>query len=177
MTTLTRADPAQPWYREFWPWFLMAGPALVVVASMITYVLAARTENALVADNYYKEGLAINRVLDAARNAATHHYHARLVLTPGEGAQLALTGDGKLPSRLRLMFIHPTHGRLDQTIMLEAAGQGEYRLHAAGFNALAGLQDSPRWYVRVQDEAGAWRLAGQWDRRRASSVEMSSESH
>ena len=46
----------------------MAGPATVVVAGFFTWFLAARTENALVVDNYYKEGLAINQVL--ARDAA-----------------------------------------------------------------------------------------------------------
>ncbi len=30
----------QPWYREPWPWILMAGPATVVVAGLITAWLA-----------------------------------------------------------------------------------------------------------------------------------------
>ena len=33
MTTLTIA---KPWYREPWPWLLMLGPAVVVVAGFIT---------------------------------------------------------------------------------------------------------------------------------------------
>ena len=37
--------------------------AAVVVAGIVTYAIAARTENALVVDNYYKEGLAINAFL------------------------------------------------------------------------------------------------------------------
>ena len=34
--------PAKPWYREFWPWFLMAGPFLAVVGCAITIYLADR---------------------------------------------------------------------------------------------------------------------------------------
>ena len=33
-----------PWYREPWPWFLIAGPAIVVVASLSTAVIAVRSD-------------------------------------------------------------------------------------------------------------------------------------
>ena len=31
---------AKPWYREPWPWIMMAGPAAVVVAGAVTMWLA-----------------------------------------------------------------------------------------------------------------------------------------
>ena len=40
----------QPWYRHPWPWILMAGPAIVVVAGIATAVIAVRTADPLVAD-------------------------------------------------------------------------------------------------------------------------------
>lgn len=40
----------KPWYREPWPWILMAGPAVVVVAGIATMVIAIRTADPLVAD-------------------------------------------------------------------------------------------------------------------------------
>ena len=40
----------KPWYREPWPWILMAGPAIVVVAGIATAVIAIRTSDPLVAD-------------------------------------------------------------------------------------------------------------------------------
>jgi len=45
---------SRPWYREPWPWILMAGPAAVIVAGIFTMTLAYRTEDGLVADDYYK---------------------------------------------------------------------------------------------------------------------------
>ena len=54
---------ALPWYREPWPWLLMAGPALVVVAGLTTAWIAVTHEDGLVADDYYKRGLAINQEL------------------------------------------------------------------------------------------------------------------
>ena len=54
---------AKPWYREPWPWLLMAGPVAVVLAGIATTVLAVTTFDGLVADDYYKQGLGINRVI------------------------------------------------------------------------------------------------------------------
>ena len=40
----------KPWYREPWPWILMAGPAIVVVAGFTTLVIAVRTADPIVSD-------------------------------------------------------------------------------------------------------------------------------
>ena len=62
-----------PWYRERWPWILMSGPAIVIVAGVITTWIAFATSDGLVADDYYKRGLEVNAVLkreQEARNGA-----------------------------------------------------------------------------------------------------------
>ena len=71
-----------PWYREPWPWLLMAGPAAVVVAGFATLWLAVSSNDGLVADDYYKQGLAINQTLQRealtrgmAINVLGHHQH------------------------------------------------------------------------------------------------------
>ena len=61
MASLPETAP-RPWYREPWPWILMAGPAVVVVAGFFTLWLAVSTSDGLVVEDYYKQGLAINRV-------------------------------------------------------------------------------------------------------------------
>ena len=52
-----------PWYREPWPWLLMLGPAIVVVAGLYTAILAVRSDDGLVATDYYRQGLEINKKL------------------------------------------------------------------------------------------------------------------
>jgi hypothetical protein len=39
-----------PWYRQFWPWFIIALPAAVVVASFFTLWLAISNPDHLVLD-------------------------------------------------------------------------------------------------------------------------------
>ena len=85
-TTLmqTSIDRARPWYREPWPWLLMAGPAIVVVAALVTAYLAVSSDDGVVADDYYKRGLVINRVLEREQRAAAL----------GLGAVVAIGDDG-----------------------------------------------------------------------------------
>ena len=40
----------EPWYRQFWPWFIIALPASAVIASFITLWLAVSNPVTLVVD-------------------------------------------------------------------------------------------------------------------------------
>ncbi len=39
-----------PWYKQFWPWFIIALPASVVIASFVTLWLAISNPDYLVVD-------------------------------------------------------------------------------------------------------------------------------
>jgi hypothetical protein len=86
MSKPTQVYAAQPWYREPWPWILMTGPAAVVVAGFVTAYLAVTHNDALVVDNYYKEGLAINRVLERDEAAQKAGYRAQVMFSEDGGA-------------------------------------------------------------------------------------------
>ena len=53
----------RPWYKEPWPWILMVGPVVVIIAGILTAWLAIKSHDGLVEDDYYKEGLAVNQRL------------------------------------------------------------------------------------------------------------------
>jgi hypothetical protein len=68
---MTSTTPAvTPWCRQAWPWFLISLPATAVVAGLITFYLAARGWDGPVANDYYKQGLAINEELTRSSRAA-----------------------------------------------------------------------------------------------------------
>lgn len=51
ITPVRPGGDTQPWYRQFWPWFLIALPAAAVVASMITLWLAVTNKDPLVVED------------------------------------------------------------------------------------------------------------------------------
>ncbi len=57
------AAPSAPWWRHGMVWMLIAGPVAVVVAGFATLALALRTPDPLVAEDYYRRGIEINKTL------------------------------------------------------------------------------------------------------------------
>ncbi len=111
---------ARPWYREPWPWLLMLGPAVVVVAAVVTLWLAVVSNDGLVADDYYKQGIAINQTLARSDRAKALALSAKLRVTADRVRVILAAGAGHAtPSRLRITFSHPTRGGLDQAEVLE----------------------------------------------------------
>jgi hypothetical protein len=148
--------PYAPWYREPWPWILMAIPAAAVVAGFITLYIAAAGSDALVADTYYKDGLAINRMLERDRNAAEHGYRAVvLVGANGSRVRVHLSGQGQLPERVQLRFSHPTRAGLD-------VGVSARRIQPGWYEGEMDLQPAARWDIELEDAQRQWRLRGTW---------------
>jgi len=153
--------PHAPWYREPWPWLLMAGPVTVVIAGLFTAWLAVIHEDGLVADDYYKQGLAINKVIRRESEAATLDLHARILF--GDNRVRVLLR-GAAPQELGLQLVHPTRAGLDRVTRLAARGDGWYE----------GPIDTrgARWHVVLEDAAGTWRLGGDWLAQHGAVVEI-----
>ena len=150
-----RSDLA-PWYRQFWPWFLIALPAVSVVFSIATLVVAVRHADSLVRDDWYKAGLGVNRDLALERAAAQRGLAATLVPS---AAALAVRVDGRdldPGTQLVLLLAHPTDAARDQTLPLRAVGDGEY---------VAPLTAPLRgpWYAALTPAGGGWRLSARVD--------------
>jgi hypothetical protein len=150
-------DTVQPWYRHPWPWILMLGPFIVVVAGFVTAYLAASSNDGLVDDDYYKQGLAINQVTDRSKRAKELGVRAELTVdTERRLVRVVLSNKASIfPQTLRLNIAHPTRSGFDQNLLLHADGLGTY---SAGLGQpLAG-----RWYVVLEDDQREWRLADEW---------------
>ena len=146
----------RPWFREFWPWFLMAFPATAVVAGFITLWLAIESADGMVADDYYKQGLAINRTLAREQMAEQLGLTA---LAHIEAGQVDVNLSGKFvaqPPRLTLRITHPTRAGLDQTITLTHDQRGHYLGHIQ-------LLTQGHWKMLLEDEGKTWRLRGHMD--------------
>lgn len=153
---MTLRGDANPWYKEPWPWLLMSGPAIVIVAGFITLWLAIASNDGLVTDDYYKQGLAVNQRLQRDHLARDLGLHVD-VMRSGNQLRLLLGAEKGiiLPERLTLRLVHPTRAGEDQAVSMIAEGQGFY-----GGTLAAGI--AGRWRVMIEDPAGKWRIQGDW---------------
>ncbi len=147
---------SRPWYREPWPWLLMAGPAIVVVAGFVTAWLAIRSNDGLVAEDYYKQGLAVNQVLERERRGVDMGVKADVLQSGNRLRVLLHVADAAaMPARMTFTVMHPTQAGKDQVVALTPDGQGF-------FGGVLAASVVGRWKVTLEDAAGLWRLDGDW---------------
>ena len=135
--------------REPWPWLLMAGPTTVLVAGAVTTWIAFASHDGVVAEDYYKQGLSINRVLareDAARRLGIS---GEVEFAPGK-LKVTLTGDA--PEALFVHLAHATRAGHDQRLRL-ARAEG-----ATAYEAELPPLAPGRWRLAIEDPRGRWRL-------------------
>jgi uncharacterized protein len=107
---MSEESKSRPWYREPWPWILMSGPALAVVASFASAYLAVHGADPVVDENYYQHGLQINAEL--ARDQQAHRMNLRSDLQlsgvrRGDEVRLRLTSAQPLPdTAVRIRLLH-----------------------------------------------------------------------
>lgn len=154
MTIIENKLGVNPWYREPWPWILMSGPFIVVVAGFVTAWIAVKTNDGLVTEDYYKKGLAANLTIAQSERAVTLGIEAAVKLTAEQVTirMVAIDTNFSFPERISVTFSHPTRAGLDQQVTLEkqdGAYSGKFRLPLSG-----------HWLVLVEDEAHSWRILG-----------------
>lgn len=146
-------DNKRPWYREPWPWILFGLPGIVVIASFVTLYIALQTDDGVVSDDYYKQGMAINKSLERDELAKQKGIHAFVSLREGM-LQMRLKMDNKadLPADLKMHWIHPTRAGADQVVTLKRNGEG--------YEGALAAMPAGRWNVSIEDLAGQWRVVG-----------------
>ena len=123
--TNTDSGAARPWYRQFWPWFIIALPASAVVAGLTTVGIAVVNQDSVVRDDWYKEGKAINQSLARDSRATALGMAADVTvdeITGEVGVRLQQAGQTALPDQLTLYFQHPTQASADQQLVLTRRG-------------------------------------------------------
>lgn len=147
------AEPTKPWYKQFWPWFIIALPATSVVAGLTTVAIAVKNQDSVVRDDWYKDGKFINATFERDRKATELGVAADIQVDDLTGEVLVSLSakENVAPATLTLLFAHPTQSERDQTIALTRQTDGRY--HGLIANALEG-----RYYVDLSDPT--WHLQG-----------------
>jgi len=137
-----------PWYRQLWPWLLISGPAAVLIAGAVTTWIAFASADGLVAEDYYKQGMAVNKVLAREQHAAQLGLSADLQLTQ---EKIVVKLRGAAPEALFVHLAHATRAGYDQRLRLAPVQPGVYE---------AELPELPagRWRIVVEDPRASWRI-------------------
>ena len=76
---MTDGNQQTPWYKHFWPWFIIVLLGTVVTASMFTLHLASQGDDSLVLDGSGGTDVVTERNLAAQMNAMDLGLSAELV--------------------------------------------------------------------------------------------------
>jgi len=156
-TVPNKSADVKPWYKHRWPWLLMLGPAVVVVAGFITIYIAVTQQDALVVDDYYKEGKAINQDLRRDQVAAAMQLGAALRYDAANGRLLGTIESQKKPyaGKVFVSLVHSTQPGKDMKMQAQTDQQGT-------FSVALPMLDIARWQVVIEGEQRDWRLGGEW---------------
>jgi uncharacterized protein len=146
---------AKPWYREPAPWLLAFGPIVAVVAGLYTWHLAASTSDGLVAEDYYKQGLAAAQTIARSEHATALGLLVHLQ-ADAESVRVRLVAKPELtrPASLKLTLSHPTRAGMDKQIELAPTAQGD------AYIARLRMPESGHWLMLIEDQAQTWRVLG-----------------
>lgn len=146
-------DRPTPWYKQAWPWFLIAIPFTAVIMGVVLIDLAITTKDGLVVDDYYWQGKHINQVLDRDHRATALNIDSVVSVDPTEHSielrMISFAGDA--PATMQLNFIHSTRMGFDQKIELTRSGPDQY---------VAKLPELAKGRWNLQLSADDWRVTG-----------------
>ncbi len=154
-TVPMNSNDAKPWYRHPWPWLLMAGPFTVLVAGFITMWISFSGADALVVDDYYKQGKAINQDLRRDRAAAALGLSAYLRYDAANGVLTGRLQGLKQAGAVTVLLVHPTVPGKDIRHSVQANDAGEFKVQIP-------LLERAHWQVQLEDAERRWRLNGSW---------------
>jgi uncharacterized protein len=140
------------WYREPMVWLVIMIPMSAVVMGAVMLTLAISSYDGLVTDDYYKQGLQINRSMERDDRAASFDLVGSVELgAPGEPLEVSLSGNARFhaPEILHLRLFHATRSGLDRHLVLRRTASSRYA--ASGPR----LEPGP-WYLQL--DADGWRL-------------------
>ncbi len=147
-----------PWYKQFWPWFLISIPLASVIAGTFMIIISIDGADTLVNEDYYKEGLAINKQFDKSRKAQQLGLKATLTFAQDK-LQLSLSSQQPITESLTIEFSHATVKAKDFNLRLQQTSEGHY-FTLLSPQQLASIEG--KWYLKLTPHSEQWQLKGRW---------------
>jgi len=151
-------EPSKPWHKYPLVWMMVLIPFTAVIMGVVMIWLAIDTDDGLVADDYYKQGLEINRVIKRDKKAAELGLSAIIEFDNSTRIIRVQFDKGSLeffPKSLPLHLQHATREKSDITVLLDHGMANQYIGHV-NQSISEGI-----WYFEISDKDGAdagWKL-------------------
>lgn len=153
------------WYKEPWLLLVVGGPLIVVCASIFTGVLAWRGSDKVVAEDYYKQGLMINKDLQRDATARELQLSASLSLDlAANRLKMSLSANKNLADIVQVSLAS-SDGRANSVtevirrLPMKQVKRGEYE---GDINVAANFSIATVKLLHVKVETTEWRLTGDW---------------
>lgn len=146
-------EQALPWYKQFWPWFLISIPLSAVVAGIITIYISIQSKDDLVNEQYYKRGIAINHDFAQAKRAHELNLEGDLSIDAKQHQlKINLSQDIGL-NPLTLRFRHAAFEKHDFSLTVTPINS--HTLITPKPNLAQG-----KWYIYLESTEQSWLLRG-----------------
>ncbi|MCA1767401.1 MAG: FixH family protein [Idiomarina sp.] len=143
----------QPWYKQFWPWFLISLPVTVmIVCGVIIYLSISQGNFSMVVDDYYKRGKTINAIIEHVEEAQRRNISFEFTADQGRFTLKYASGQPDELSALRVYFVHTTQAEKDFSRVLTVAADDTYRADIP--------QDiKGKWTITVEPYNKVWKVS------------------
>ncbi|MFZ6872910.1 FixH family protein [Undibacterium sp. Di27W] len=153
------------WYKEPWLLLVVGGPATVVCASLYTGYIAMHGADKVVAEDYYKQGLMINKDIQRDAKARELQLNAYINADFANGKiSLQLSGKGKLPESLQLSIANAAAGgnsvsEVIRRLPMKQIAPGHYE---GDLKLMPNTDQGAVKLFHIKLETTDWRLTGDW---------------
>lgn len=143
-----------PWYKQFWPWFVISPPLAGIILGVLLVTAATHDVDGLVVGDYSREGRGMNQSIARAQFAMQLGLAANVQIE-GERVLVWLESNPIIPpQQLELRLVHPTRDQYDQKLVLT------HDPARSRYYAEIEELETALWYVYIEPLDGAWRLRG-----------------
>ncbi|VAW55137.1 hypothetical protein MNBD_GAMMA06-2028 [hydrothermal vent metagenome] len=153
---------SKPWHKYPLVWMMLFIPFSAVIMGVVMIWLAIDTDDGLVADDYYKQGLVINDVISLDKKSAELKLEAIIEFDNSAKVIKVQFDKGLLenyPETLQLSFQHATHANSDVVVTLNHGIDSQY------IGYLKKAISEGIWYFEVSakdnagDDGSGWKLS------------------
>jgi len=151
-------ESSKPWHQYPLVWMMISIPFTAVIMGVVMIWLAVDTNDGLVADDYYKQGMEINRVISRDKKAAELGLSADIEFDTSARLVRLTFNKGLLesfPKSLPLVLQHATRANSDISVLLDHGIGNQYIGH------IGKLVSEGIWYFQISDKNdkdSGWRL-------------------